>query len=73
MSFDELFFIGIFSIIIYLISICYIDARMDAKGVEVNLLTISILLCPILNTICALYFLHKNSDYKKSIEKLFND
>lgn len=73
MSFDELFFIGIFSIIIYLISICYIGARMDAKGVEVNLLTISILLCPILNTICALYFLHKNSDYKKSIEKLFND
>mgnify|MGYP007099469989 CR=1 FL=1 len=73
MSFDELFFIGIFSIIIYLISICYIGARMDAKGVEVNLLTISILLCPILNTICALYFLHKNSDYKKSIKKLFND
>ena len=73
MSFDELFFIGIFSIIIYLISIGYISARMDAKGVEVNLLTISILLCPILNTICALYFLHKNSDYKKSIEKLFND
>lgn len=73
MSFDELFFIGIFSIIIYLISICYIGARIDAKGVEVNLLTISILLCPILNTICALYFLHKNSDYKKSIEKLFND
>lgn len=72
MNFDELFFIGIFSIIIYLISICYISARMDAKGVEVNLLTISIL-CPILNTICALYFLHKNSDYKKSIEKLFND
>lgn len=73
MSFDELFFIGIFSIIIYLISIYYIGARMDAKGVEVNLLTISILLCPILNTICALYFLHKNSDYKKSIKKLFND
>ena len=73
MSFDELFFIGIFSIIIYLISICYIGARIDAKGVEVNLLTISILLCPILNTICALYFLHKNSDYKKSIEELFND
>ena len=73
MSFDELFFIGIFSIVLYLISICYIGARIDAKGVEVNLLTISILLCPILNTICALYFLHKNSDYKKSIEKLFND
>ena len=73
MSFEVLLIGGIFSIIIYLISICYIGARMDAKGVEVNLLTISILLCPILNTICALYFLHKNSDYKKSIKKLFND
>ena len=73
MSFEVLSIGGIFSIIIYLISICYIGARMDAKGVEVNLLTISILLCPILNTICALYFLHKNSDYKKSIKKLFND
>lgn len=27
----------------------------------------------ILNTLFALYFLHKNSDYKKSIEELFND
>lgn len=73
MSFDELFFIGIFSIIIYLISICYIGARMDLKKVETNLLTILILMCPLINTICALYLLHKNSDYKKSIEKLFND
>lgn len=72
-SFDMLFFIGLFSIIIYLVSIGYIGARMDAKNVDVNLLTILILLCPILNTIFALYFLHKNSDYKKSIEELFND
>mgnify|MGYP007027810227 FL=1 len=72
-SFDVLFFTGLFSILIYLASVCYIGARMDAKRVDVNLLTILILLCPVLNTIFALYFLHKNSDYKKSIEELFND
>ena len=68
-----LFFGGLFSIIIYLVSCAYIGCRMDSKNVEANLLTIVILLCPVLNTIFALYFLHKNSDYKKSIEKLFND
>lgn len=72
-SFDVLFFTGLFSILIYLVSVGYIGARMDAKRVDVNLLTILILLCPVLNTIFALYFLHKNSDYKKSIEELFND
>lgn len=73
MSFEVLFTIGLFSIVIYLVSCVYIGARMDAKRVDVNLLTILILLCPILNTLFALYFLHKNSDYKKSIEELFND
>lgn len=73
MNFGELVTVGVFSIIIYLISLCYISVRMDNNRVEVNLLTILILLCPILNTILALYFLHKNSDYKKSIKKLFND
>lgn len=72
-SFDVLFFAGLCSILIYLASVYYISYRMDAKGVDVNLLTILILLCPVLNTIFALYFLHKNSDYKKSIEELFND
>ena len=72
-SFDMLFFGGLFSIIIYLVSCVYIGCRMDSKNVEANLLTIFILLCPVLNTIFALYFLHKNSDYKKSIEELFND
>lgn len=72
-SFDVLFFTGPFSILIYLESVYYIGCRMDAKRVDVNLLTILILLCPVLNTIFALYFLHKNSDYKKSIEELFND
>lgn len=72
-SFDVLFIAGLFSILIYLASVYYIGFRMDAKRVDVNLLTILILLCPVLNTIFALYFLHKNSDYKKSIEELFND
>lgn len=73
MSSDVLFIGGLFSMIFYLISLGYIGARMDAKRVEVNLLTILILLCPILNTVLALYFLHKDSDYKKSIKRLFND
>lgn len=72
-SFDVLFFMGLCSTLIYLVSVCYIGYRMDVKSVDVNLLTILILLCPVLNTIFALYFLHKNSDYKKSIKKLFND
>lgn len=73
MSSDVLFIGGLFSMIFYLISLGYIGARMDAKRVEVNLLTILILLCPILNTVLALYFLHKDSDYKQSIKRLFDD
>lgn len=73
MSFGELFTIGLICIVIYLASCLYISYRMDLKKVKINLLTLLILLCPLINTICVLYLLHKNSDYKKSIEKLFND
>ena len=71
MSIEGLIIIGLFSIVIYLASCIYMGYRMDLKNVETNLLTI--LMCPLVNTICALYLIHKNSDYKKSIEKLFND
>lgn len=64
---------GIVCALIYFVSMGYISVRMDTKRVETNLLTILILLCPLVNTIIALYLLHKKSDYKKSIEKLFND
>lgn len=73
MSFGELFIIGLICIVIYLASCFYISYRMDLKKVEINLLTLLILLCPLINTICVLYLLHKNSDYKKSIRELFND
>ena len=73
MSIEGLIIIGLFSIVIYLASCIYMGYRMDLKNVETNLLTILILVCPLVNTMCALYFLHKNSDYKKSIEELFND
>ena len=73
MSFEVMLIGGLVCVLIYLVSMGYISARMDAKRVEVNLLTILILLCPLVNTIIALYLLHKNSDYKKSIKKLFND
>lgn len=71
MSFEELLIIGLFSVAIYLASCVYIGYRMDLKNVETNLLTI--LMCPLVNTICALYLIHKNADYKKSIKELFND
>ena len=73
MSSDVLFIGGLFSVIFYLISVAYIGNRMDDKRAEVNLLTILILLCPIINTIIALYFLNKNSNYKQSIKRLFDD
>ena len=60
-------------LIFYLFSIFYIEDRREGNRVEVNLLTLVISFCPIVNTIFAIYFMHKNSDYKKSIEKLFND
>ena len=73
MSIEGLIIIGLFSIVIYLASCIYMGYRMDLKNVETNLLTILILVCPLVNTMCALYLIHKNSDYKKSIEELFND
>ena len=73
MSIEGLIIIGLFSIVIYLASCIYMGYRMDLKNVETNLLTILILVCPLVNTICALYLIHKNSDYKKSIRELFND
>ncbi len=72
MSFEGLF-IGLICIVIYFTSIFYLCARIDTKEIEINLLIILILVCPILNTICTLYLVHKDSDYKKSIKKLFND
>lgn len=60
-------------LILYIFSIFYIEDRRVEKRVEANLLTLVITYCPIINTILAIYFMHKNSDYKKSIEKLFND
>lgn len=73
MSFGELLIIGMICIVIYLASCFCICYRMDLKKVEINLLTLVITYCPIINTLIAIYFMHKNSDYKKSIEKLFND
>lgn len=73
MSFEVLFVGGIACIIIYFASALYLGDRMDTKKVEVNLLTILIISCPLVNTIFALYFLHKNSDYKQSIKRLFDD
>lgn len=73
MSFEVMLIGGIVCALIYFVSMGYISVRMDTKRVETNLLTILILLCPLVNTIIALYLLHKSSDYKKSIEKLFND
>ena len=60
-------------LILYIFSILYMEDRREEKRVEANLLTLVISFCPIVNTILAIYFIHKNSDYKKSIEKLFND
>ena len=59
--------------IFYLFSIFYIEDRRVEKRVEANLLTLVITYCPIINTLIAIYFMHKKSDYKKSIKKLFND
>ena len=60
-------------VILYIFSIFYMEDRREEKRVEANLLTLVISFCPIVNTILVIYFMHKKSDYKKSIEKLFND
>ena len=60
-------------LIFYLFSIFYIEDRRVEKRVEANLLTLVITYCLIINTLIAIYFMHKKSDYKKSIKKLFND
>ena len=73
MSSEVILIGGIVCALIYFVSMDYISVRMDTKRVEINLLTILILLCPLVNTIIALYLLHKDSDYKKSIKELFND
>ena len=54
-------------LIFYLFSIFYIEDRRVEKRVEANLLTLVITYCPIINTLIAIYFMHKKSDYKKSI------
>lgn len=66
--------IGAFVLFIfYIFSIFYIEDRRVEKHVEANLLTLVITYCPIINTFIVIYFMHKNSDYKKSIKELFND
>lgn len=66
--------IGAFVLLVfYIFSIFYMEDRRVEKRVEANLLTLVIIYCPIINTVLTIYFMNKNSDYKKSIEKLFND
>ena len=60
-------------LVFYLFSIFYMEDRRVEKRVKANLLTLVITYCPIINTLIAIYFMHKKSDYKKSIKKLFND
>lgn len=60
-------------LIFYLFSIFYIEDRRVEKRIEANLLILVITYCPIINTLIAIYLMHKKSDYKKSIKKLFND
>lgn len=60
-------------LVFYLFSIFYMEDRRVEKHVKVNLLTLVIIYCPIINTVLTIYFMNKNADYKKSIEKLFND
>ena len=59
--------------VFYLLSIFYMEDRRVEKRVKANLLTLVIIYCPIINTVLTIYFMNKNADYKKSIEKLFND
>lgn len=60
-------------LVFYLFSIFYMEDRRVEKRVKANLLTLVIIYCPIINTVLTIYFMNKNADYKKSIEKLFND
>lgn len=60
-------------LVFYLFSIFYMEDRRVEKRVKTNLLTLVIIYCPIINTVLTIYFMNKNADYKKSIEKLFND
>lgn len=60
-------------LVFYPFSIFYMEDRRVEKRVKANLLTLVIIYCPIINTVLTIYFMNKNADYKKSIEKLFND
>lgn len=60
-------------LVFYLFSIFYMEDRRVEKHVKANLLILVIIYCPIINTVLTIYFMNKNVDYKKSIEKLFND
>lgn len=60
-------------LVFYLLSVFYMEYRRVEKRVKANLLTLVIIYCPIINTVLTIYFMNKNADYKKSIEKLFND
>ena len=60
-------------LVFYLFSIFYMEDYRVEKRVKANLLTLVIIYCPIINTVLTIYFMNKNADYKKSIEKLFND
>ena len=60
-------------LVFYLFSIFYMEDRRVEKRVKANLLTLVIIYCPIINTVLTIYFMNKSADYKKSIEKLFND
>lgn len=67
-----IFLCSLFLVLIYIVSMVYIAIICDKKCVELNILTLFLIMCPVLNSLLSLYFLNKQAHYKESLERIFN-
>ena len=63
----------LFLLVIYLISSFTLANRCDQKQVPDNCLIWFLIMCPIINTILAIYFCYKHNNYKESLKILFSN
>ena len=63
----------LFLLAIWVISSIALANRCEQKQVPGNCLIWFLIICPIINTILAIYFCYKHNNCKKSLKILFSD
>lgn len=65
--------IGLLLFLVWLITMILLVDICETKNVEINILTMFICFCPVINTVVYIYLISKDAHYKNSLKQLFNE